>query len=377
MNKNQRTLLRAAILIHEHLASRCRSVPALHVSECSWATIERFRQGIALASRRGWHDAARRLGEQMADAMHRLQLALEVARQTIESHTGSRKIPSPSEIYRDLSALEEEFDVVEIDLSAHEIVVTTACIVLDDIDLGAFSIRLDWRRLDNSSPYRVVARDPNPASRNEGVTHPHVQDETLCEGDGRAAIQAALAQGRLYDFFLLVSQVLHTYARGAAYVELDLWNGISCTDCGTTMDPDDSYSCQRCGSELCEDCRQICAGCEEAHCAGCLSLCPGCDMDFCRGCLDVCDGCHKRFCNNCLEDGLCPNCQAEQSEEEEENKDDEHDQSDERLSERLDERTGVTAPSASAGQTNSNSPVENEPDTAVEPHRLGEALVSA
>ena len=141
-------------------------------------------------------------------------------------------------------------------------------------------------------PYRVVARDPNPAARNDSVTHPHVQDEMLCEGDGRSAIRAALAQGRIFDFFLLVSQVLHTYARGSAYVEMDDWSGVSCSDCGTTMSPDDSYCCQRCGSELCGDCRRSCAGCEESHCSGCLSQCPECEMDFCRGCLEVCPGCN-------------------------------------------------------------------------------------
>ncbi len=61
---------------------------------------------------------------------------------------------------------------------------------------------------------------------------PHVSDETLCEGDGRRAIHAALAAGRLYDFFTIVDRLLNTYASGRAYVDLDNWFGTPCHDCG-------------------------------------------------------------------------------------------------------------------------------------------------
>ena len=110
--------------------------------------------------------------------------------------------------------------------------------------------------------YRVVALDPHPAARSDDVTHPHVQDEQLCEGEGRSAIRAALAECRLYDFFLLVSQVLHTYGRGSAYVELDDWDGVTCAGLRRLVDAGRLLLCQRCGSELCDDCRQLCAGCE-------------------------------------------------------------------------------------------------------------------
>ena len=168
---------------------------------------------------------------------------------------------SASDIYRDILALDDEFEEVEIDLDEHELSVTTDRIVLEDIDLGPFEIRLDWQRLGASSAYRVVALDPNPAARSDDVTHPHVQDEQLCEGEGRAAIRAALAEGRLYDFFLLVSQLLHTYGRGSAYVELDDWDGVPCDDCGGSVDEDDRYYCQRCGATLCGSCSVTCQGC--------------------------------------------------------------------------------------------------------------------
>jgi hypothetical protein len=248
MNKHKRDMLRAAVLIHGQLASRDRPVSSVSLPDYAWTAIRRLQGQIARAVRLRWDGAARRLGREMADALRRFQVDVEATRHTIESHTASSITPSSLEIYQDLTALYEEFDEVEIQMEEHELVVTTDCIELDDIELGAFEIHLDWQRLGCSHPYRIVARDPNPAAQSAEITHPHVQSETLCEGDGHSAIQAALAQGRLYDLFLLVSQVLHTYARGSAYVELSDWRGISCTDCGTTMSPDDSYGCQRCSA---------------------------------------------------------------------------------------------------------------------------------
>ena len=122
-------------------------------------------------------------------------------------------------------ALKGEFTNLDIDIKAHEVAVTTDKITLEDVLLGEFEIRLKWDCIGRvQKPYRVIARDPHPAAKNEDVTHPHVQDEHLCEGEGQTAIAAAIAEGRLYDFFLLVSQVLHTYGRGSAYVALDRWH---------------------------------------------------------------------------------------------------------------------------------------------------------
>ena len=286
----------AAMLIHEQLVSRDLPALTVHLPGHSWANIERLHRRIARACGHGWHLAARRLSEEMAEAIRRCHRDLETALRTAEAHSTPRILPTPSEIYRDILALDAEFDEVEIDFDAHELCVTTDAVVLSDIDLGRFDIRLDWRRLGESRPYRVVARDPNPSATKSDVPHPHVQDETLCEGDGRPAIRAALTHCRLFDFMLLVSQVLHTYARGSAYVEMDDWTGISCNDCGTIVSPNDSYCCQRCGNDLCDDCHQSCAACEESHCSGCLSCCPVCEENFCRDCMGVCPW--RRYADN-------------------------------------------------------------------------------
>jgi hypothetical protein len=67
------------------------------------------------------------------------------------------------------------------------------------------------------------------------VTHPHVCNGQLCEGDGAAPIKAALGSGRLLDFFVLVGQILETYNDASAHVTLDNWEGRSCNDCGTNV----------------------------------------------------------------------------------------------------------------------------------------------
>ena len=322
MTSNDRTALRAAVLIHEQFARR--SVPdiARCPTEYSWAAAARLRRQIVRARDRGWHQAAWRLLEELGNVLRRCQSELEAALRVIDPTVAPLCIPTPSEIYQDLLALRKEFDDVEIDLADHEIRISTDTIVLEGVDLGRFEIRLDWQRLGAPCTYRVVALDPNPATGNTEVTHPHVQGETLCEGDGRAAIRAALAQGRLYDLFLLVSQLLHTYGQGSAYVELDAWDGITCDDCGSQMQEADRYGCSRCGSSLCDECSRCCAGCDESHCCGCLSTCPDCEQEFCSSCLQTCPRCTRRVCGGCTENDLCATCQQEQSQEEEDNDDD-------------------------------------------------------
>ena len=92
-------------------------------------------------------------------------------------------IPTQADLYRDLVALESEFEAVQCDPEEQTISVTTQPIVLEGIDLGRFQIRLSWQRRQGNWSYTVVALEPHPAQSNDSVTHPHVSDE-VCEGDG-------------------------------------------------------------------------------------------------------------------------------------------------------------------------------------------------
>ena len=65
--------MRAAVLIHEQLAGR--QAPAtcrLYLPEYSWNNIQQLRRQIDLARQRGWHRAAARLTEDLADSAGRL-----------------------------------------------------------------------------------------------------------------------------------------------------------------------------------------------------------------------------------------------------------------------------------------------------------------
>jgi hypothetical protein len=377
MTPTNKTALRAAVLLHEQLVGSKGRLQPVSLPDYSWNHVQWLRQQIALACQRGWYFAAKRLGEEMVHAMQNCCRDLDSALYTLQDFLPERPLSSASNIYRDILALEDEFEQVDIELGKHELAVTTDHIVLEDLDLGEFQIRLDWHRLDSPSAYRIVALDPHPAEKNESVTHPHVQDERLCEGDGRPAIRAALAECRVFDFFLLVSQILHTYARGSAFVELDDWSGVSCSDCGATIDHDDSYCCQRCGSELCDDCRQLCAACEESHCSGCLSGCPECGRDFCRGCMEVCSGCHRKVCGRCMEDGQCPSCQTKHVQEEEEG-DDKHVPATNPGDGESPDRAGTDGPSLGTNPVDdATTATEEEPCATAEPDRLGQALVRA
>ena len=140
---------------------------------------------------------------------------------------------------------------------------------------------LELQGVNSYTPYRVIALDPNPAAKCESITHPHVRDEHLCAGNGYDAIRSALEQGRLYDFFMLVNRVLHTYARGEAYSELNDWQGIRCADCDATTSEESRRACPECEAWICEDCGHACQSCDQDCCGQCAAQCPRCRQWHC------------------------------------------------------------------------------------------------
>ena len=176
-------------------------------------------------------------------------------------------------------------------LPSHELAVTTDSIVLEARRSRPLRDPAGLEP-DRHPPGSPIASWPSIRTRphaTKSVTHPHVQDERLCEGDGRAAIAGALSDGRLYDFFTLVSQVLHTYGKGSAYVELDRWDGVLCDDCGDTMDEDDRYGCQRCDDTLCPSCAVTCQQLPgDVLLASAVALVRACGESYCSSCLAMC-----------------------------------------------------------------------------------------
>lgn len=322
MNPFDKETLRAACHIRRGLEKARQDYRPLQLPFQAWGELQGLVTKVQRARARGWHAAAGRCLERFLRQADRLQWQLGYFLTDLRRQTSPRRLPPDSEIYRDIVALKEEFPEVTVDLQAHTLSVETEPIELEGIDLGRFEIRLDWGELRSSLPYRVVALDPNPAASNDSVTHPHVQDEVLCEGEGRAAVRGALAEGRLYDFFLLVSQILHSYGQGAAFVELNRWHGVRCHDCDGRVGSDEGYDCHRCSETVCDECYSICSQCGNSTCSNCTSECNTCGGSYCKSCLRECSACGESVCSNCLEDNLCGDCHAEQQQDDTNDSDD-------------------------------------------------------
>jgi len=219
----------------------------------------------------------------------------------------------PGDIFAELSQIDQEIGEYQFDLKEQTISVITEPITLGDIPFGSFEIKLfidQIHKLYTDSPYKVIALEPNPAGANDSVTHPHVSDERLCEGDAVIPIRKAIEQGRFCDLFTIIVNTLQTYNPDSPYVSLDDWEGISCYDCGYTVSGDECYYCEYCDRDYCSQCSTYCQMCDTTICLGCAYECPSCNEPVCRDCTAKCRDCEEIFCKHCLtEEGLCQNCE--------------------------------------------------------------------
>ena len=349
MDHDYKLLLRAAAKIHQGLVRRRRS-PEWWLPTDAWGEVVKLAGQIELARKRGWERAAASQSENLAWAAETCKSRLTDLASQVRRSAACHPLATIPDIFRDLLALRDEFEEVSCDHEDHHLWATTAPIALEGIYLGRFEIRLDWTKLGQSPAYRVVALDPNPSSQRETVTHPHVSDEHLCEGDGQVTIRAALDQGRIGDFFLIVLNTLRTYSQGSAYEELDDWDGSPCSSCDSTTSDDSRHFCHACDTTLCGECTVSCDSCCERFCGECISSCHQCKRDCCSSCLEACQECDALVCPNCLEEELCETCFNKR-----------------KLAEETDEVTSqpTTAPAPADARA------------AVQSHRVGQAVVSA
>ena len=279
-------------------------------------TTESRKMGASVT--RGWFSAAQRCCKNVNNLLGEVGYSLPRIRPLAEKP--QKEIPKLQLLIDELDGLQKEFGDIEFEASNNTISVVTEPITLEDIYLGPFKIQLELNKLDQlyySSPYLVIALEPNPAATDDGVTHPHVSSEKLCEGDGSAAIRTALEEGRICDFFTIVRSILNTYSADSPYVALHDWDGATCYDCGYTMSSENSYFCQYCENDYCADCSTYCRHCEETVCMSCSGQCSYCEEFVCRNCISECEECGESFCQSCLEENLCPNCREEQENENE------------------------------------------------------------
>jgi hypothetical protein len=309
MNRDHdRLLLRAAVRMHERYAALGKTPMLPELPGYLLAELQQLCCRQQMADRMRLSAAAREVREDYALALDRLARHCQELAALSRRCSAPETVPSLRTLYEELCGLFTEFEDVEIDLRARTLAIRTGRIVLDDVDLGEFEIRLDWNSLGSHQAYEVIAIDPHPAAKSSDTTHPHVQSGSLCEGDGHAAIKAALNQGRLGDFFLIVRSILDTYNPSSAYTALDEWDGLFCQECDVTVPGEDTFACERCGWRLCCECVRSCSRCGGSFCAECEQTCSVCDLAFCRVCIKTCDVCQARTCFSCLQEGRCPAC---------------------------------------------------------------------
>lgn len=267
---------------------------------------------LRLAELRGWKLAAARVRREAASQFRMLGEEFMQLAQQMEPRRTRVGAATAADVYRDLLDLTQEFGELRYEREANQLILRTEHIELDEIELGRFEIRLDLKRRHAETAYRIVALDPNAAASRPELVHPHVLDENLCAGDGRQAIKAALAAGRLFDFFQLVTAVLTTYNPESPYLELDDWFSQACHDCGALTNEESGSCCPECNAWLCCECESICEACGEYSCQRCLATCGSCEQPCCAACLR---SCQQSFCQSCLtEEERCTHCHEEANE---------------------------------------------------------------
>lgn len=290
--------IRMAVLLHQRL-SGSRKPAFLVLPETQWLECQRLERLHEKALDNGWLAAAQRIRPRLEQALRELHASLT---QTLTDQNRKPSVPlSLRELHAELVGLYGEFPNTDYNLRRKTISVITDSIMLEDIYLGSFCIELHVGSAGSGLSYSVIATDPNPAGNDEDVTHPHVRDNCLCEGEGTVPIRSALEEGRLGDFFQIVDQILQTYNSGSAYVAMDEWQGVSCAACGEYVSDDERTSCSRTSDTLCYEC---------------AVTCPDCDQDFCPDLVERCERCEDNFCERCLEKGMCHACRKEIGEEE-------------------------------------------------------------
>lgn len=288
-----------------------------------WESLHRARQRCLLAVK---HGLMLSLPELQQDLIHALgNLSEQIATLRTCTEVAHRDDHSFRHWFEEVDQLYDEFSSVTFQPDASTLRVETPVIKLRDICLGAFAI--DFKKKGSAVSmqcFEVVALQPEPASTDSEVVHPHVKDGELCAGDAKAPLTAAMASGRLVDAFLLIQSTLQTYNSRSAYVKLEQWYGVSCSDCSRTMSPDDSYSCLECDHRLCNQCTSSCSTCSSTYCPECIRSCASCNGSCCEACLEPSDRTGKLLCRDCRtscdhcgklvgtdevdEEDVCPDC---------------------------------------------------------------------
>jgi hypothetical protein len=308
-----RMLWRLAGKLAKRLALQPQPAVNLDLTHGRFAQLQSLAGRIEHSVRRGWPVALQHCVRELQTQLVRSRRHLDEVAESLSTPL-RYELPTQRSLYEELQTLSDEFEDVRFDLREETISVITAPITLEEIELGRFRVVLGGKDLVTGL-FQVIAVDANPAVSRPDITHPHVYDNRLCEGDATVPLQNALWEGRFGDFFLIVQQTLLTYNSSSPYVSLSDWNGTRCRICDDSVNEEDSCCCDRCEQDVCAGCSTYCNNCCQNACDDCRETCSHCEERSCASCLAVCPDCRLKYCSNCLINQLCEDCDAARNEE--------------------------------------------------------------
>lgn len=311
MPRFDRHLWRLAGRLENRIARLHSRTVNVSLDHQEWQRIERLAARMNDIADRPWRVASDHVCWQLLTGLQRLRSGLGTIFQGLPEGGRFLRPPKQKLIYEELVAARDEFDDFVVDLRRQTLSVMTSEVELEGIYLGRFRILLDLQTLSESVNYSVTAESPNRAAARSDVTHPHVMDDRLCEGDAKAPLSSALRTGRFCDFFQIIEQTLHSYNPDSAYASLAEWNDhTTCHSCGDRIPEYEGHYCDQCEADTCEDCCTSCGHCHGSACDLCIEKCSTCDDGFCSTCLEACPRCSTSVCPDCLTDSLCKECHA-------------------------------------------------------------------
>ncbi len=185
------------------------------------------------------------------------------------------------------------------------------------IDLGKFKIVVNAFDFgyccgdSESSPdsvYKVHAIDPvypyDESDDDDGGSHshPHLEYEHLCFGDGLGIAGNLMRAGLAAEAFQYIERILMTYG-SSPYVGLEAWtNTVSCSVCGESTPEGDLHIDGHNGRYICTECSTTCELSDELIDLRYIKHCTACNCDF--------DS--RRFIGSNGPPVLCVNCAKEQ-----------------------------------------------------------------
>ena len=129
--------------------------------------------------------------------------------------------------------------------------------------------------------FRIRAQDPvYPNDDDDTHSHPHLEYEHLCFGDGLGIAGNLVRAALVADAFQYIERILMTYG-SSPYIDLGAWtDACYCSVCDAAMSEDHTYTDHHTGRMLCRECSCECEVSGEVMDIRYVKHCHECGNDF-------------------------------------------------------------------------------------------------